>query len=32
MQKEEKKNGAHADIPNHVRVRFLDKNVMAISQ
>jgi hypothetical protein len=30
MQKEEKQHGAHADIPNHVRVRVLDKNVMAI--
>jgi hypothetical protein len=33
MQKmEEKQCGAHADKPNHDRVRFFDMNVMVISQ
>jgi hypothetical protein len=32
MWKEEKQHGTHADKPNHVRVRVLDMNVMAISQ
>jgi len=30
--KEEKKCGAHEDIPNHARVMFFDKIVMTISQ